>query len=154
MTKTKQSADNIAEAATGELTCVAQSLASDAELGDPAWAGQLPIQGTRLTRLERNLFREMMLMKSNGLMALGVCIALLGAAALADDGGKLATTSGDGDGSSTEQQAGAESGEASDASGSGTKRADTATAVGALYKGVKDGEIKIEGGTDPGAPGL
>ena len=91
-------------------------------------------------------------MKRIGMVVLGAGFAFLGAAALADDGGKLATTSGDADVSGAEQQAGAESGEASGASGAGRKHAGTATAVGALYEGVKECEIKIEGETDPGAP--
>jgi hypothetical protein len=87
------------------------------------------------------------------LLAVGACCALLGSAASADDEGKFEMTSGDSDKNAAEQQAGAESAATSDASGTGTKRAGTATAVGAVNEAVKEGKIKIEGGTDPGAPG-
>jgi len=91
-------------------------------------------------------------MKSKGVVILGVCFALLEAAVLADDDVNPPTTSGDADSIRVEQQSGAETGAASGASEAGTRGAGTATAVGAIYEAVKEGKIKIKGGTDPGAP--
>ena len=88
------------------------------------------------------------------LMTLGLCFALLGAGAWADDGGNPTTPSGDADGSGIDQPADTRADEASGSSGADRKPASTATAVGALHEAVKDGDIKIEGGTDPGAPGF
>jgi hypothetical protein len=86
------------------------------------------------------------------LIALGLCLALPGSGAWADDGGNPATPPGDAGVSDTDQQAAAQADEASASSGADRKPASTATAIGALHEAVKEGDIKIEGGTDPGAP--
>jgi hypothetical protein len=93
-------------------------------------------------------------MKRPVLMALGLWLALLGAGAWADDGGDPAAPPGDADGTGTGQQADARADETSGSSGTDRKPASTATAAGAIHEAVKGGDIKIEGGTDPGAPGL
>jgi hypothetical protein len=92
-------------------------------------------------------------MKNGMPTMLGLLLALLGTAAPADDARESAMTGGDPEGNGAAQQSSADGGRASDASGAPAKPASTATAAGALHKGVKEGTIKIEGGTDPGAPG-
>jgi hypothetical protein len=114
----------------------------------------MPIRKIWLKQTQGKLFGGDDAMKNKVLMTLGACCVLLGIAASADDDDKSEATSGNGDIEGAEQQSGAVGGATSGASGTGTKPASTATAVGAVNKAVKEGKIKIEGGTDPGAPGF